>query len=294
MRADFPSRQVATFPGPAQDAVVNEELPRDYLDRFSGLARLHGADALPRLRRARVAVIGTGGVGSWTAEALARSGVGSLFLVDPDEICVTNTNRQLPALAGHYGRLKIEAIAERLRAINPAIEVEQRPVFLTADSADGLLGGGHDVVVDGIDDAKLKALLVAACRERGLPLVVSGGAGGKRNPASVRTADLAFATNDRLLRLVRKELRRRHGYPPEDSKDPFGARAVFSVENARYPWSDGSVRDESEPNAHLRLNCETGFGTAAPVTNAFGLAAAAEAVAILLGEREGGAGRGLV
>lgn len=102
---------------------MHEELPTDYLDRFSGLARLYGAGALERLRRAHVAVIGTGGVGSWTAEALARSGVGRITLIDPDEICVTNTNRQLPALSGTYGRPKIAVIAERLRQIHPGIEV---------------------------------------------------------------------------------------------------------------------------------------------------------------------------
>lgn len=261
---------------------MNPPLSDAYLDRFSGLARLYGDGALARLRRSRVTVIGTGGVGSWTAEALARSGVGRIVLVDPDEVCVTNTNRQLPALDGHYGRPKIEAIAERLRSINPELEVEERPVFFTPNTAAELLEDACDAVVDGIDDAKLKALLVVSCAERGLPLVASGGAGGKRDPSAVRTADLAFATNDRLLRLVRKELRRRHGYPPESAKTPFGVRSVFSTENARYPWSDGTVREDPEPGSHLRLDCESGFGTAAMVTGAFGLAAAAEAVALLL------------
>ncbi len=278
-----PFRQLASGAAPAHRGAAMPELSDDYLDRFSGLARLYGADALPRLHRARVAVVGTGGVGSWTAEALARSGVGGILLVDPDEICVTNTNRQLPALAGHYGRHKVAAIAERLRAIHPQIEVEERTAALSAANADELLSGGLDAVVDAIDDVRTKAHLVAFCRDRGLPLVISGGAGGKRDPASVRTADLAFATNDRLLRLVRKELRRKHGFPPEGDREPFGAHAVFSVENARYPWADGTVRETPEPGAHLRLDCATGFGTAAPVTGAFGLAAAAAAVSLVLG-----------
>ncbi len=263
---------------------LTEAFSDDYLDRFSGLARLYGTAALGRLRRARVAVIGTGGVGSWTVEALARSGVGQLVLVDPDEICVTNSNRQLPALAGQFGRRKIAALAERLRLVNPEIVVEERPVFFTGATAEELLADGLDAIVDGIDDAKLKALLVASCRDLGLPLVVSGGAGGKRDPASVRGADLAFATNDRLLRLVRKELRRRYGYPPESARSPFGVRAVYSVENARYPWADGTVREEPEPGSHLRLDCGTGFGSAAAVTGAFGFAAAAAAIEILLAE----------
>ncbi len=247
----------------------------DYLDRFSGLARLYGAGALESLHGASAAVIGLGGVGSWTAEALARSGLGRITLIDPDEICVTNTNRQLPAMTGQFGRTKVAAIAERLRLINPDLEVAEITSFFTAGNAAEILAGGFDVVVDGIDDVKLKAQLVVSCRERNLPLVVSGGAGGKCDPASVRADDLAFATNDRLLRLVRKELRRHHGYPRESTRSPFGARAVFSVENARYPWADGTVREDPEPGSHLRLNCDTGFGSATPVTGTFGFAAAA-------------------
>jgi tRNA A37 threonylcarbamoyladenosine dehydratase len=262
-----------------------EDLPETYLDRFSGIGRLYGADALPRLRRARVVVIGTGGVGSWTAEALARSGIGHLTLIDPDEVCVTNSNRQLPALGGQFGRLKIAVIAERLRLIQPGIVVAEIPSFFNAATAPDLLAGDHDVVIDGIDDVKLKALLVASCRDLGLRLVVSGGAGGKSDPSAIRTADLAFATNDRLLKLVRKVLRQEYGYPEESARVPFGVRAVYSVENARYPWSDGTVRETSERGSQLRLNCESGFGTAAPVTGTFGFTAAAEAINLILGRK---------
>lgn len=271
-------------------STLSAALSNDYLDRFSGLARLFGAGSLEKLHAARVAVVGTGGVGSWTAEALARSGIGHLTLIDPDEVCVTNTNRQLPALAGQYGRPKIEVIAERLRLIFPEIEVTEVLSFFTPSNARALLEPGFEVVVDGIDDVKLKALLVVTCRDLGLPLVVCGGAGGKTDPAALRTGDLAFATNDRLLRLVRKELRRSHGYPHESTKSAFGARAVYSVENARYPWSDGTVREEPEPGSHLRLNCETGFGTSTPITGGFGFAAAAEAIAIVLGNSKGKTG----
>jgi tRNA A37 threonylcarbamoyladenosine dehydratase len=262
-----------------------QDLPDEYLDRFSGLARLYGADALPKLHRARVAIVGTGGVGSWTAEALARSGIGHLTLIDPDEVCVTNSNRQLPALAGQFGRLKIAVIAERLRLIQPGIEVAEVAAFFTASNAVELLSGGYDVVIDGIDEVKLKALLVASCRDLGLRLVVSGGAGGKSDPSAIRTADLAFATNDRLLKLVRKVLRQEHGYPEESARVPFGVRAVYSVENARYPWSDGTVRETSERGSQLRLNCESGFGTATPVTGTFGFTAAAEAINLILGRK---------
>lgn len=261
---------------------MSEELSSDYQDRFSGLARLYGADALPKLRAAHIAVIGLGGVGSWTAEALARSGVGNLTMVDLDDICVTNVNRQLPAVDGQIGRPKIAALGERLRLINPEISVNEVMAFFTESSANSILSQDFDCVVDAIDHVKQKSLLIASCRDRELPLVVVGGAGGKQNPAAVSTEDLAYATNDRLLKLVRKELRARYQYPPEISKAPFGARAVYSTENARYPWQDGTVRKDPEPGSHLRLNCDTGFGSATPVTGTFGFAAAAEAIACVL------------
>jgi len=273
-------------PGLSKPRSVKTDFPTDYLDRFSGVGRLYGQGALERLRGAHVGVVGIGGVGSWTAEALVRSGVGSVTLVDLDEVCVTNVNRQLPALEGNVGRPKVEAVAERLRLIHPGCEVREEVAFLTESSADRLLGAGFDALVDAIDDARRKAFLVAACRERELPLVAAGGAGGKRNPAAVSTADLAFATNDRLLRLVRRILRREHGFPAEASGEPFGARAVFSTENARFPWSDGTVRAEPEPGSHLRLDCDAGFGTAAMVTGSFGFAAASEALEIVLSPGE--------
>jgi len=267
---------------------LNETLSTDYLDRFSGLARLYGAAALPKLRRAHVAVIGIGGVGSWTAEALARSGIGELTLIDLDEICVTNTNRQLPALAGHIGRPKVTAMAERLRLINPELIVHEEIAFFTEATVDRLLARDYDCIVDGIDDARLKALLIASCRDRSLALIVAGGAGGKSNPAAVRVADLAGASNDKLLRFVRKELRLHYGYPPEESHAPFHVRTVYSEENARFPWTDGSVRKDPEPGASRRINCETGFGSATPVTGTFGFTAAAEAIRVIVGPTDEG------
>ena len=263
------------------EALPNSEFEPDYLDRFSGIGRLYGADAMKRLRAAHVCVIGIGGVGAWTVEALARSGVGRLTLIDLDEICITNVNRQLHAIDGQIGRGKVEAMAERVVRIFPECEVNAIAEFFTANSADRQLSGGIDCVVDAIDSANHKCQLIAACRDRELPLVVSGGAAGQRNPAMVRTGDLAFATNDPLLKRVRKKLRREYGFPAEATKEPFGIPAVFGKENARYPWSDGRVCDTPEPGSDLRLNCESGFGTASFVTGAFGFAAAAEAVKIV-------------
>ena len=261
---------------------MSETLSAEYLDRFSGIARLYGANALPKLINAHVAVIGIGGVGSWTGEALARSGVGTITLIDMDEVCVTNVNRQLPAHEGNVGRFKVHALAERLKLINPEIVIHEEVAFFSAKNSEAILSGNFDCIIDAIDDVTQKAFLIAACRDRGISLVVVGGAGGKQNPATVRTDDLAYATNDRLLKLVRKKLRQNYDFPPENSKTPFGFRSVFSVENAKFPWSDGTIREDPEPGSHLRLSCDNGFGTATHVTGTFGFAAASEAITEIL------------
>lgn len=253
-----------------------------YHDRFSGLGRLYGSTALERFRGAHLAVIGIGGVGAWASEALARSGIGRLTLVDLDEVCITNVNRQVHALDGQIGRPKVKAMADRVRLISPGCEVRELAEFFTESTADRVLGEGYDVVVDAIDQVSHKALLVAECTRRGIPLIVSGGGGGKRDPSSIRVADLARATNDRLLKRLRKILRRDRGFPEEASKRDFGVTAVFCDEKAVYPRADGTVCAEPEPGSELRLNCESGFGTAAFVTGAIGFAAAAEAVKRLL------------
>lgn len=248
----------------------------DYLARFSGLARLFSAAGLERLRAAHVCVVGVGGVGSWAVEALARSGVGRLTLVDLDEVCVSNVNRQLPALDGHIGRPKVEVLAERVRAINPEIDIEPLAQFFTASTADQFLAPRYDAVVDAIDAVANKCLLIARCRELGMPLVSCGGAGGRRDPTRVRAADLAKATHDRLLGEVRRRLRKEFGFPPDGQ--PFGVACVFSSEAPVFPQPDGTVcaaRAADQPGAELRLNCDAGLGTATFVTGAFGFAAAA-------------------
>jgi tRNA A37 threonylcarbamoyladenosine dehydratase len=258
----------------------------EYLTRFGGLARLYSAAGLERLRVAHVGIVGVGGVGSWAVEALARSGVGRLTLVDLDEVCVSNVNRQLPALDGHIGRPKVEVLAERVRAINPEIAIEPLPHFFTASTADRLLAPRYDAVVDAIDDVANKCLLIARCRELGTPLVTCGGAGGRRDPTRVRTADLANATHDRLLGEVRRRLRREFGFPPDGL--PFGVACVYSSEPPVYPQPDGSVcatRPPEQTGADLRLNCDAGFGTATFVTGAFGFAAAAWVVGRIAGAK---------
>ncbi len=251
----------------------------DYLDRFGGLSRLYGRAALPRLATAHVAVVGVGGVGSWIVEALARSGVGALTLIDLDDVCVTNVNRQLPALEGQIGRPKVSVLAERMRLINPACRVEAVAEFFTEATADRLLAPRYDFIVDAVDRRSHKARLIVGARDRGIPIVTVGAAGGRRDPTQVRTGDIGEAS-DELLRQVRKKLRRDHGFPAGVAHviTRLGVPAVWSDEKPVFPWANGTCAAEAEPGSPLKLDCESGFGSAVFVTGAFGFAAAAEVV----------------
>lgn len=256
----------------------------DHQERFGGVARLYGPAGLERLRQAHVAIVGLGGVGSWTSEALARSGLGTLTLVDLDDVCVTNTNRQISALTETIGRPKVDVLAERARSIQPEITVHARAQFFTATNATGVLGARFDCVVDAIDSPSLKALLIASCRARGLPVVTVGGAGGRRDPTCIRVADLASTTHDPLLAEVRRLLRRDHGFPRGNAA--FGVECVFSTEALRYPpnsgLADAGAEICSDWHARGASSCERRFGTACFVTGAFGFAVAARSVALLV------------
>ena len=262
-------------------------MTESYLQRFGGIGRLYGTAALPRLHQARVAVIGVGGVGSWVIEALARSGVGSLTLIDMDDVCITNTNRQLPALAHTIGRPKVGVLADRVREINPECDVSAVPEFFLDTSADRLLAPGFDVIVDAVDSTGIKALIIAKARALGVPVVVSGSAGGRRDPTQIKVADLGLAGADELIKQLRRRLRDEHGFPksPDGLAMHWGVRCVFSTEKAVYPQPDGtcsSLRDPETENG-LRLDCAAGFGAATQVTGAFGFTIAAEVLRIVTG-----------
>ena len=222
-------------------------------------------------------MIGVGGVGSWAVEALARSGIGHLTLVDLDEICVSNVNRQLHAMDGQIGRQKTEAMAERARAIHPQSEVIAVPRFFTEASAAAILDAGFDAVIDAIDTTRHKAFLLASCRDRGIFTVACGGAGGRRDPTRIRHADLAYSGKDPLLHQVRRLLRNEHGFPKTPvGKDPapMGIDAVFSDEAQVFHQCDGRVSTERPDHGGQHLSCATGLGTATHVTAAFGMIAA--------------------
>ena len=252
-------------------------LTEDYLQRFGGLGRLYGMAALPRLQAAHVCIVGVGGVGSWVVEGLARSGVGALTLIDLDDVCLTNVNRQLPALDGNIGRPKVAALAERVRLINPHCQVTPVSEFFTAKTAGQLLTPRFDWVVDAIDLMSTKALLIAECSRRGQAVLTVGSAGGRRDASRIRVCDFGGAHGDELLRQVRKKLRRDYGFAKGEGNE-YGIPCVFSQEKPVYPWADGTCAGEPEKGSNLRLDCATGFGTGVFITGTFGFAAAGEIV----------------
>jgi tRNA A37 threonylcarbamoyladenosine dehydratase len=253
-------------------------------ERFAGIERLYGRGALARLAAAHVCVVGIGGVGSWAVEALARSGVGRLTLIDADDLCLSNSNRQLPALEGQFGRAKVAVMAERCRAINPAIDVREVAAFLTPSNMAQLLEGGFDLVLDACDSFRSKVELIAWCRRRKQPVVTVGAAGGRTDPTQVRVRDLSRTEHDAMLSLIRKKLRGEFGFPKNRDRY-FGVPAVYSLENVRYPQPDGSVcgiRPQLDRDAALKLDCGAGLGAATHITGAFAFAAVGKMLDMLL------------
>ena len=178
-------------------------------DQFSRTRMVFGAKAMEKLARARVAVIGLGGVGSFALEALVRSGVGALELVDNDTVALSNLNRQLLALHSTLGMPKVEAAARRARDINPAAQIRTWPLFVTAENVGELPLEGCDYIVDAIDTVSAKIALILRAKELGVPILSAMGTGNKRDPGALRLADLSETANDPLARVMRKELRRR-------------------------------------------------------------------------------------
>ncbi len=253
--------------------------------KFTGITRIYG-NRTQRLATAHVLVVGVGGVGSWTVEALARSGIGSLTLADPDDICRSNLNRQLQALHDTIGQVKIEVLAARVRAINPDCQVHLFPRYVNERTIEPLLQSDFAYVVDAIDGVMPKAGLIARCRQHNIPVVCCGGSGGKCDPGAIRVADLADTYHDRLLAFVRKKLRHVFHFP---ATGPFGVPCVFSPEPVRTApttecpqpavHADHPLADE----AGSRLNCDGRLGAVSFVTGSFGLRAAAHVVNELAG-----------
>jgi len=237
----------------------------DFERRFGGIRRLYGAAAFEKFQQAHVCVVGVGGVGSWVAEALARSAVGHITLIDLDNVAESNVNRQIHALGDAFGKAKVTAMAERILAINPRCGVIQVEDFVTLDNLDVTLGRGFDFVIDAIDNARVKAAMIGWCRRHKVKLIASGGAGGRIDPGRVQLDDLSRTVQDPLLSRVRTLLRREYGFPKESGKK-FGVSCVFSSEPLRRPEAACEPADQ----ALTGLNC-AGFGSSVCVTASFGL-----------------------
>lgn len=246
--------------------------------RFRGIYQLLGPEHFAAVRAASVCVVGLGGVGSWSVEALARSGVGSLTLVDLDEVCVTNINRQIHALTNTVGRLKAELLAERVLAINPDCKVRVVRKFFSATSADEILGQEFDIVLDTIDRNENKTTLIGECVKRSLRIVTVGSGGDRRSAANATVTDLARTIHDPLLQIVRKQLRQAYGFPK-------GERALFNVPCVYVPNQRGPRKrdDESECSVGVqgRRSCNDGLGSAVYVTGVLGFMAAGEVIRLL-------------
>ena len=252
----------------------------DFERRFGGVRRLYGAAAFERFQQAHICVIGIGGVGSWVAEALARTAIGELTLIDPDHVAESNINRQVHALTPELGKAKAQAMRERIAAINPRCRVNLIEEFLAEDNLETLLHDKYDYVVDAIDSARTKVALIAHCKRRKIKLVCVGGAGGQIDPARIQLDDLARTSQDPLLSKVRSKLRKEHGFP-RDPKKRFGVDCVYSTEPLIYPTAEGGVCYEKPEDAHIHgLNC-AGFGSSVCVTSVFGMLAVAKVLNVL-------------
>ncbi|MCB1754553.1 MAG: tRNA cyclic N6-threonylcarbamoyladenosine(37) synthase TcdA [Gammaproteobacteria bacterium] len=245
----------------------------DIDNRFSALTRVYGQDMTERFRRLRVCVVGIGGVGSWAAESLARCGIGSLVLIDNDDIAETNINRQIHALGSTLGQPKVEVMAQRIRDINPACDCRPVDDLLVTNNLAAHLDGGFDYVIDAIDNVRFKADLIYYCKRNAIPVVTTGGAGGAVDPTAVQVADLSKTWNDPLAAKVRSRLRSEYGWT-KNPRRRFGVDCVFSTEQPLYPQADGAIGHRKPGVKGVSLDCDRGYGSAVFVTATFGMIAA--------------------
>jgi tRNA A37 threonylcarbamoyladenosine dehydratase len=234
--------------------------------RFTGVARLYGAHCLEHFRHSHVCVAGVGGVGSWAVESLARSGIGRLTLIDADHVAESNINRQLQALTSTLGTAKVQTLSQRLLEIDANCQIQAVEEMLEMDNLTECIPHDCDYLLDCIDNYRVKAALIAHCKQRRLKLITVGGAGGKRDPGKIRQADLSRTEQDPLLAKTRKQLRQHYAFP-QNPKRRFSVPCIYSAEQARNDPDCAAPRDSS-------LNC-AGFGSSMAVTATFGLFAAA-------------------
>lgn len=255
---------------------------KSYQNRFGGTQRLYGSNELDVLRASHICVIGIGGVGSWAVEALARTGVGALTLIDMDDVCVTNINRQIHAMSGTIGQSKIEVMAERVRAINPDCQINLIDDFISEDNLEQYISREFDYVLDAIDSIKPKTALLAYCKRHKIKVITVGGAGGQTDPTQIQVADLTKTIQDPLAAKLRNNLRRFYNFTKTKGRK-FGIECVYSTEQLKYPQPDGSVCEaKSTADGPKRMDCASGFGAATMVTATFGFVAVSRIITKLL------------
>ena len=248
--------------------------------RFSGISRLYGKNELKVLNTSHILIVGIGGVGTWTAEAIARSGIGKITLVDLDDVCVSNTNRHLIAKTGNIGKQKVQVMKERIELINPDCEVNAIENFFTKESSKEILESDYTIVIDCIDSVNNKALLIAACKRKKFPVIVCGGSAGKRDLSRIQIKDLNLAKGDHLINNVKEVLLNEYHFPRQ--KTPFRVKCIFSDEGRYFAQKDGTVCKDKVKDANLKLDCASGLGTASFITGSFGFYAASEAIRQIL------------
>lgn len=252
------------------------ETPMVLHRRFDRMGRLVGDEMMDRLRKTHVMVIGLGGVGSWAAESLMRSGIGKITVVDFDEVCITNANRQLHAIQGMVGQKKALVMGERLKKINPQAEVIAKPVFYNEENQESLMSDRPDYVIDAIDNLTAKCHLLNFCRTQKIKIITSGGSGAKLDPSRIQIVDLASTHTDPMVHQVRKILRQKYDFPQNEN---FGIPCVFSDETPmpsqelRYDKGEGfkCVCPQGQNNLHSCEHRPVIWGNASFVTGAFGL-----------------------
>ncbi|KGJ99598.1 tRNA cyclic N6-threonylcarbamoyladenosine(37) synthase TcdA [Thalassotalea sp. ND16A] len=258
----------------------------DYQLRFGGIERLYGVTGAKHIQQAHFCVIGIGGVGTWAAEALARNGIGQITLIDLDDICITNINRQIHALTDTIGESKVEVMAQRIKQINPECVVNEIEDFITQENLFELITTGFDYVIDAIDSVKIKTSLIAHCKRQKIPMITVGGAGGQIDPSKIEFADLSKTYQDPLLAKVKNQLRRDFNFP-RNLKRKFSIDAVFSTEQLKYPTNDGSVcHAKQTTDGAMRLDCSGGFGAATHVTASFAFFAVGRAMDKFLAKKQ--------
>jgi len=252
-------------------------MTNSFNQRFGGIQRLYGLDGAELFRQSHVCVVGIGGVGSWAAEALARSAIGRITLIDLDDICITNTNRQIHALDSTIGEPKTEVMAARIGHINPECQVEIVDDFVTLENIPQLIGKQFNYVIDCIDSVKEKAALIAHCKRNKIPVITVGGAGGQTDPTQINIADLSKTSHDPLAAKTRSFLRRYYNFSKSGRR--FAVDCVYSTEQLVYPQPDGSVCQlKSVADGNTRLDCSGGFGASTFVTATFGFVAVSRAL----------------